>query len=54
MGQSFILWEVLIDQYLADDELPTQITVPSIPNFYSIEREINALSAIFSVNSPDI
>ncbi|GAA5104225.1 FUSC family protein [Wohlfahrtiimonas larvae] len=30
------------------------IQVPSIPNFYSIEREINTLQSAFSVHSPNI
>lgn len=53
LAKILYLFETLANSAQFDE--PTEhITVPSIPNFYSIEREINTLQAAFSVNSPNI
>lgn len=53
LAKTLYLFETLANSVQFDEPIEL-ITVPSIPNFYSIEREINTLQAAFSVNSPNI
>ncbi len=53
LAKILYLFETLANSAQFDE--PTDlIKVPSIPDFYSIEREINTLQSAFSVHSPNI
>ena len=53
LAKMLYLFETLANSAQFDEPME-QIKVPSIPNFYSIEREINTLQSAFSVNSTNI